>query len=137
MTFFAFQCQIQLLPIYSELVNPNYRRVVKVIDRAISIDLFFYGTIAIAGYMSSFNKTKPIVLERPALHADDGPDYPILIAIVAVICSILVAFPVNFNPFRLQFCQAVLHQESFTDRQNYIMTFVFLSTTWVISILFP
>ena len=51
--------------------------------------------------MSSFNKTAKIVLERPALNEDDGPDYPILVAIVAVICSILVAFPVNFNPFRL------------------------------------
>ena len=64
MTFFAFQCQVQLLPIYSELVNPNYRRVVKVIDRAISIDVFFYLTIAVAGYLSSFDDTKPIVLER-------------------------------------------------------------------------
>lgn len=55
MTFFAFQCQVQLLPIYSELVNPEYRRVVKVIDRAIAVDLFFYATIAVAGYLSSFN----------------------------------------------------------------------------------
>jgi amino acid permease len=55
MTFFAFQCQVQLLPIYSELVNPEYRRVIKVIDRAIAVDLFFYMTIAVAGYLSSFN----------------------------------------------------------------------------------
>jgi hypothetical protein len=89
---------VQLLPIYSELVNPEYRRVVKVIDRAIAVDLFFYMTIAIAGYLSSFNLTAKIVLERVNLR--DGPDVPILIAVITVICSILVAFPVAYNPFR-------------------------------------
>lgn len=87
-----------MLPIYSELVNPVYRRVVKVIDRAIAVDLSFYATIAIAGYLSSFDQTRPIVLERDRI----GPnvDVAILIAILLVIGSILVAFPVAFNPFR-------------------------------------
>ena len=30
-TFFAYQCQVNLLPIYSEMVNPNFQRVTKVI----------------------------------------------------------------------------------------------------------
>lgn len=50
--------------------------------------------------MASLNQTAKIVLERPALHDDAGPDYPILIAIITVIGSILVAFPVAYNPFR-------------------------------------
>lgn len=64
MTFFAFQCQVQLLPIYSELVNPNYKRVSKVINRAIAVDLTFYMVIALAGFFSQFDKTAKIVLER-------------------------------------------------------------------------
>ena len=105
-----------MLPIYSELVNPNYRRVVKVIDRAIAVDVFFYALIAVTGYLASFNKTAKIVLERPKLNDDDPPDIPILIAIITVIGSILVAFPVNYNPFRLQFTQVFLKQETFTDK---------------------
>lgn len=31
MTFFAYTCQVQMLPIYSELVNPSYSRMKKVI----------------------------------------------------------------------------------------------------------
>jgi len=89
-----------MLPIFSELVNPNYRRIVKIIDRAILVDVSFYAVIAVAGYMASLNHTAKIVLERPALHDDAGPDYPILIAIITVIGSILVAFPVAYNPFR-------------------------------------
>ena len=52
MCFFAFTCQTQLLSIYSELLNPGYRRIGKVINRAIAIDFFFYATISIAGYLS-------------------------------------------------------------------------------------
>lgn len=52
MTFFAYTCQIQMLPIYSEMVNPNYKRIKKVIQRSIAIDFCFYLTIALAGYFS-------------------------------------------------------------------------------------
>ena len=97
MTFFAFQCQVQLLPIYSELVNPEYRRISKVIDRAVSVDLIFYGLVAAAGFFSQFNQTAKIVLERGT-----DRDIPILIAILGVIISILVAFPLGYNPFRSQ-----------------------------------
>ena len=66
-----------------------------------------------------------------------GPDYPILIAIITVIGSILVAFPVAYNPFRQQFTLIFLKQDTFTDKQNYIMTGVFLFLTWGIAIVFP
>mmetsp|Transcript_3214 Transcript_3214/g.5357 ORF Transcript_3214/g.5357 Transcript_3214/m.5357 type:complete len:351 (+) Transcript_3214:71-1123(+) len=55
MTFFAYTCQIQLLPIYSELVNPEKKRIYKVINRAIFVDVAFYMSIAVAGYFSQFD----------------------------------------------------------------------------------
>ena len=108
------------------------------IDRAIAVDLFFYITIAVAGFFSQFDKTSTIVLER-----NNGPigadkkDIPILIAIIGVICSILVAFPVAFNPFRQQFTLIVLKKEKFTDKENLVLSTVFVAVTWVISIYFP
>ena len=83
------------MPIYSELVNPEYRRIAKVIDRAVYVDLIFYGLVAAAGFFSQFNQTAKIVLERGT-----DRDIPILIAILGVIISILVAFPLGYNPFR-------------------------------------
>jgi len=53
----------------------------------------------LAGYFSSFDKTAAIVLERDPLPGQ-GKDYAVLIAILTVIGSILVAFPVAFNPTR-------------------------------------
>lgn len=64
------------------------------------VDLTFYMVIAIAGFASQFDKTAVIVLERNKLKGDDNIDYAILLAIVAVIMSITVAYPVSYNPTR-------------------------------------
>ena len=55
--------------------------------------------IAVVGFFSQFDKTNTIVLEREQPDPEKI-DYAGLIAILAVICSILVAFPVSFNPTR-------------------------------------
>ena len=101
-TFFAFTCQFSLLPIYSELVNPNYRRIKKVIYRSLILDCVFYYIIASAGYFSTFNNTSPVVIERPALPGFD-PDYFCLAAAIAICIVLCAAFPVNYNPCRNQF----------------------------------
>jgi amino acid permease len=86
------------MPIYAELIEPNYRRTTKVINRSILIDLTFYLTIAVAGYLSCFDKTNKIVVERDSLNGK--PDIPCLISIMGVMLSILVAFPCSYNPTR-------------------------------------
>jgi amino acid permease len=77
-TFFAYTCHVTLIPIYSELVNPNERRIKKIISRSIIVDIVFYLSIALAGYFSTYNQTPSIVLKRPSLSG--GRDYPIMIA---------------------------------------------------------
>jgi amino acid permease len=57
MTFFSYTCQVQLMPVYSELVNPNYKRISKVINRSMVTDMIFYMVIAGSGYLSTFNST--------------------------------------------------------------------------------
>ena len=138
MTFFAFQCQVQLLPIYSELVNPEYRRVKKVVERAIGVDFFFYFTIAIIGYFSTFDKTATIVLERPPIPGR-GTDYPILIAIMSIIVCVLVAFPMAYSPFRQQFFIIFAKRENgeFSNKENTFLTLAFVGISCLISIIFP
>lgn len=69
---------MQLLPIYSELINPVERRIKKVISVSVVVDVAFYVIIAAAGYFSTFDHTAKIVLDRKPLHG--GRDYAILIA---------------------------------------------------------
>ena len=98
-TFFAYCCQANLLPIYSELINPSMKRIDKVIFRSVFVDLAFYLIIALTGYFSTYNFTNIIVLERAPLKPG-STDYAILIAILTILVVIFVAVPVNYNPFR-------------------------------------
>ena len=95
----ALQCQVQLLPIYSELIDPEMRRISKVIDRSIAVDVLIYLTVAAVGYLSDFNNTATLVLER---EVDKPPDYAALVAIVGVIFSVIQSIPLSFNPARSQ-----------------------------------
>ena len=133
--FFAFQCQVQLLPIYSELVDPEYRRISKVIDRAIVVDFMFYLIIASAGYLSTFDETAKIVLERATL--DGKPDIPCLIAVFGVMLSITVAFPCGYNPARSQMANLFFGRDTFSDKENLLMTATWMLITWGISVVYP
>ena len=123
--FFAFTCQMSLLPeklnmfsllpIYSELVAPNYRRIKKVVLRALITDCVFYYIIASAGYFSTFNNTSPVVIERPALDSFQ-PDYFCMFAAFAICVVLFAAFPANYNPCRNQFFYLVYNEQNFSQK---------------------
>ena len=107
---------MQLLPIYSELVNPNETRIKKIVSRSILVDVGFYLTIAAAGYFSTYDKTPRIVLERDPLNGVSR-DYAILIAQIAIIMVLFVAVPVNYNPFRNQLFYMFFKKEDFSFKE--------------------
>ena len=113
---FAFTCQMALLPIYSELVNPNYRRISKVIKRALLVDLIFFMLMASAGYFSMFNGTSDVVIQRPPLPKYD-PDYTAIIAAIAICIVLFAAFPMNYSPCRNQFFLLVQNDAEFSNKQ--------------------
>ena len=97
--FFSFTCQMSILPIYSELVRPDKRRINKVIYRALSIDLLFYLLIAGCGYFSTFNYTSDNLIKRAPLKSFD-PDYCMIVSAVAICLVLFAAFPNNYSPCR-------------------------------------
>lgn len=99
LVIFAYTCQLNLFPIYSELVAPNYRRIKKVIVRAISIDFVFYALIAVAGYASTFNKTGDVMIERDPL-PNFNPDYAMLLAAISICIVLIAAFGLTYAPAR-------------------------------------
>lgn len=98
-TFFSFTCQASILPIYSELVNPNEKRMMKVIGRSLLIDCLFYCSIALVGYFSTLADTPDLVIARPQL-INDGKDYWMTVSCIAVIMVVLVSSPANYFPFK-------------------------------------
>ena len=135
-TFFAYNCHVQLLPIYSELVNPNERRIKKVVARSISIDVLFYATIALAGYFSTYNKTPKIVLDR-SIPGDDTPDLFLMLAQLGILLVLFVAVPVNYNPSRNQVFYIFFGRDSFSDKENFVLTGIFIIFTTFVAIVFP
>ena len=115
LTFFAFTCQIQLLPIYSELVNPNYRRIKKVVVRSLLIDFVAYSVVACAGYFSTFNYTNTVVVERLPLPGLN-PDYFMLVAAGSISLVLFAALPVNAVPCRNLFFVFVMRQPQYSQK---------------------
>jgi amino acid permease len=64
LSLFSFVCHTNLIKIYSELAKRNVPHMFKIIDRAIIVELFFYGLIAIFGYLSFLDDTPAIAALR-------------------------------------------------------------------------
>jgi hypothetical protein len=103
------------LPIYSELINPNYRRIKKVVVRSLMIDCVAYATVAVAGYVSTFNYTNSIVVERPSLPGF-SPDYFMLVAAGSISLVLFAALPVNAVPCRNMFFLFVMRQPEYSQK---------------------
>lgn len=136
LVFFAYTCQMSLLPIYSELVAPNYRRISKVVWRSLILDFVFYVLIASCGYLSTFNWTKDIVIDRTPLPAFD-PDYFILASSVTICLVLLAAFAMNYNPPRNQFFLLCYKTTDYSNKANFIATVSFVSITCTAAVVYP
>lgn len=99
--FYAFTCQTSFFPIFSELAIPNQRRAYKIVYRSMFVNWLFYTLIALAGYLSTFDQTPHVVLNRRPLSDDpNAHDYKLLVGSVAISFSLIFASPLNYNPFR-------------------------------------
>jgi amino acid permease len=135
-TFFAYNCHVQILPIFSELVNPNERRIKKIAARSIFIDTLFYVTIALAGYFATYNKTPKIVLDR-SLPGDDTPDPFVMVAQLGIVMVLFVAVPMNYSPFRNQVFYVFFGRDNFSQKENIVCTGIFTAVTCFLAIVFP
>ena len=135
-TFFAYNCHVQILPIYSELVNPNERRIKKIAARSIFIDALFYVTVALAGYFSTYNKTPKIVLDR-SIPGDDTPDPFTMVAQLGIVMVLFLGVPMNYNPFRNQVFYVFFGRDSYSQKENIVCTSIFIAVTCFLAIVFP
>lgn len=60
-----------------------------------------------------------------------------LISLILIIGTAFVSIPICYNPFRFMFAQTVFKTDTISNKHNLIITFTFLSLSWLLSILFP
>ena len=66
----SFECQVNYLPILSELRNPTRRRVWALVSGAVVLDLLFYLLTSMVAYASFCDTVKPDILDN---YSDDDP----------------------------------------------------------------
>jgi len=77
------------------------------------------------------------VLEREPSGGSSEADIAIIIAMVSIIIVLFVAVPVNYNPFRNSLFYIFFKRETFSNKENYLTTGVFIALTCGISIVWP
>jgi len=113
LTFFSYTCQGSLLPIYSELVRPNEKRMMKVVGRSLFIDCLFYAAIGLTGYFSTYGFTPDLVIARESLYKHD---FAMSISCLAVIIVVIVSSPANFFPFKNSINYIVTKQNTISNK---------------------
>lgn len=96
-TFFAFTCQPGFYSALDKLSKRDESHKVKVAYRSCCINLAFYIIIILSGYLSSYDQTPDIIIDRP------GPEsfkIPVFISQLLIACALCVSIPLNYVPLR-------------------------------------
>ena len=134
--FLVFTVHAGIFPIYSELENKTQPRIMKVVDRTVATSAFFYSTVCIFGYLSTMSKTSEVVVNRAPL-GDSERDMFMMVARLFVYISLVVGFPVNYNPFRNNLFHIIFGNPNFTWKENFVMTTSTISLSCFLAIIFP
>lgn len=135
MSFFAYTCHTSLFPVYSDLAYPSKERMSKVVVRTIMACCGFYLLISIIGYLSTFDDTPPLVVNRDPLTGDR--DVWMMAARLGIYISVMVGFPVNFNPYRNSLYHFLTGSTDFSFKANLLITTVTLMITTTVAIVYP
>ena len=64
---FGFCCHNGIFPVYKDMKRANYKRCVKVLNRAFYLEIVLYVGIALLGFLSTFSNTKDLFILRDNL----------------------------------------------------------------------
>lgn len=122
---FAFTNQCNVLPVYSELVNPVKYRLMKIINRSIALVLALYLCMSIPGYLSTLNNTPEIVLSRDPFTSDWKHDWFEIACCILVLSVMVTNIVLNYIPFRNSLYYMTTGKENFSTTFNIICTACF------------
>ena len=134
---FAFTNQCNVLPVYSELVNPVKYRLMKIIKRSILLVFSLYVIMSLAGYFSTLNNTPEVILSRDPPTEEWNTDWLQTICSILVMSTMVTNIVLNYIPFRNSLYFMSTGRENFSTKFNIICTVCFQAATCSVSIVFP
>lgn len=106
---FGFCSHNGLFQVFMEMDRPNLRRSMKVINRAMLVEITLYLLISYGGFFSFFYKSPDVILKRDDLVGFH--DYFMLVAKIALIVVLNCCMAINYNIMRLSVRSMVFNNE--------------------------
>ena len=133
--FYLYSCHAGAFPVYKSLRNNTTRRIKKVFQRSILLDICIYFCIAAASFLTEPFDKIDIILYRDNLK-NFQKDYFILIAKIGIIFNLFFSTPANYAALRLSVFELIWGNPNITKIKNIIVTVVLLSVITLIGALY-
>lgn len=132
--FYAYACHVGAFPVFESLHKPTGKRIHKLLNRAITIDIVCYLIIGAAGYLSQPLNTPDLIIERDKIFSNDwlmtlGNSF-FMFTLIAKIC-------VNYNAQRSSILILLKYKTNdYPNSINYIITCTVLAITTIVAVSF-
>jgi amino acid permease len=133
--FYLYSCHAGAFPVYKSLRNNTTRRIKKVFQRSILLDVCIYFFIAAASFLTCPFKEIEIILYRENL-SGFKKDILILIAKIGMIFNLFFSTPANYAALRLSIFEIIWGNTNLTKLKNIIVTVILLSVITLIGALY-
>ena len=132
--FYAYACHIGAFPVFETLHKPTGKRIHKLINRAITIDIICYLIIGASGYLTQPLNTPDLIIERDKIFSSDWlmniGNFFFMFTLIAKIC-------VNYNALRSSILILIGYKSSdYPNLVNYIVTSIVLIITTIVAVSF-
>lgn len=110
------------------------RRMQKVVRRTVLFDIFLFIIIAVIGYLTWPIGTPSLIIERTKIV--EKADIPMSIGRLALVLTIILKLPSNYNALRLTLFNIFWGTTTITKKKNIIVTLVVLFLCCTVSIVY-
>ena len=132
--FYAYACHVGAFPVFESLHKPTHKRIHKLINRAIAIDIVCYLIIGASGYLTQPLNTPDLIIERDKIFSSDWlmniGNFFFMFTLIAKIC-------VNYNAQRSSILILIgFKTNEYPNYINYIVTSIVLIITTIVAVSF-
>ena len=132
--FYSFITTIGAVPIFKSMKHNVLRRMQKVVRRNVLFDIFLFIIIAVIGYLTWPIGTPSLIIERTKIV--EKADIPMSIGRLALVLTIIMKLPSNYNTLRLTLFNIFWGTTTITKKKNIIVTLVVLFLCCTVSIVY-
>ncbi|XP_056605885.1 sodium-coupled neutral amino acid transporter 3 isoform X1 [Triplophysa dalaica] len=122
---FAFVCHPEVLPIYTELRNPNQRKMQHISNISILIMYVMYFLAALFGYLTFYTNVEPELLHTYS--RIDPYDTLILCVRLAVLTAVTLTVPIVLFPVRRAIQEMLFANKTFNWIRHVVIAFTLLA----------